>query len=115
MSLEAMSVLVVWESDPVHCSLWRFVGDPEDLERRYLALVAELPESNHILHAAAKTRDGLLIFDTCPSEEQYRAFFDADGPAAALFREHGLIPTTREDYPVIRAYAARARVDETWP
>ena len=59
----------------MHCSVWRFVGDPVDLEERYLAMLAEVPESNHMLHAAARTPDGLLIFDTCPSEEVYRAFF----------------------------------------
>ena len=48
----------------MHCSVWRFVGDPDDLEQRYLALITEVPESNHVLHAAAKTADGLLIFDT---------------------------------------------------
>jgi len=73
----------------VHCSIWRFVGDPEELEERYLALIAEIPESNHLLHAAARTDDGLLIFDTCPSEARYRAFFGSDGPAAALFRNMG--------------------------
>jgi hypothetical protein len=96
----------------MHCSVWRFVGDPEELEQCYVALMNEIPESNHVLHAAAKTPEGLLIFDTCPSEEVYREFFDPDGPASALFARHGLVPTTREDYPVIRAYAARARVDE---
>jgi hypothetical protein len=95
----------------MHCSVWRFVGDPDDLERRYLAMLANVPESNHVLHAAARTPDGLLIFDTCPSEDAYRAFFAPGGPANALFEQHGLVPTTREDFPVIRAYAARSRVD----
>jgi hypothetical protein len=99
----------------MHCSVWRFVGDPVDLERRYLALIAEIPESNHMLHAAAKTPDGLLIFDTCPSEEAYRLFFDPGGPAAALFERHGLVPTTREDHPVIRAFAAQSRLDDDEP
>jgi hypothetical protein len=48
----------------VHCSVWRFEGDPDDLERRYLDLLADIPESNHRLHAAAKTSSGLLIFDS---------------------------------------------------
>jgi hypothetical protein len=96
----------------MHCSLWRFEGDPDDLERRYLALTAEVPESNHVLHAAAKTPDGLLIFDTCPSEDVYRTFFEPDGPAMALFEKHGLVPASREDYPVIRAYGALSRLDE---
>ena len=45
-----------------------------------------------MLHAAAKTPDGLLIFDTCPSEEAYRAFVGPEGPANALFEKHGLEP-----------------------
>ena len=95
----------------MHSSIWRFLGDPDDLEQRYLAVMAEVPESNHTLHASAKTPDGLLIFDTCPSEEVYRAFFDPDGPASALFAKHGLVPASREDYPVIRAYGSGTRLD----
>ena len=82
------------------------------MEQRYLAMIVEVPESNHVLHAAAKTPDGLLIFDTCPSEEAYRAFIGPGGPASGLFEKHGLVPTTLEDHPVIRAYGARSRVDE---
>ena len=95
----------------MHSSVWRFVGDPDELEQRYLAVMAEVPESNHTLHASAKTPDGLLIFDTCPSEEVYHAFFDPDGPASALFEKHGLVPASREDYPVIRAYGSGSRLD----
>jgi hypothetical protein len=86
----------------VHCSIWRFVGDPP-----------EVPESNHVLHAAARTPDGLLIFDTCPSVEVYREFFAVGGPMSALAEKHGLVPTTREDYPVIRAYGAQSRLDDS--
>jgi hypothetical protein len=93
----------------VHCSVWRFVGDPDDLEKRYLALMAEVPESAHVLHAAAKTPDGLLIFDTCPSKEAYRATIAEGSPLSALAEKHGLVPTTREDYPVIRAPSAHSR------
>jgi hypothetical protein len=93
----------------VHCSVWRFEGDPDDLERRYLELLAEIPESNHRLHAAAKTPSGLLIFDTCPSEQVYRNFFE--GPGLKLFAEHGLVPASREDHPVSRAYALGTRID----
>ena len=96
----------------MHCSVWRFVGDPDDLEERYLALLAEVPESAHVLHAAARTTDGLLIFDTCPSEEAYRASIAEGSPLSALAEKHGLVPTTREDYPVIRAFGAQSRLDE---
>ena len=71
----------------MHCSVWRFVGDPDDLEQRYLAMIVEVPESNHVLHAAAKTPDGLLIFDTCPSEEAYRAFIRTRGSRERVVRE----------------------------
>ena len=95
----------------MHCSIWRFVGDSEDLEHRYLSMLDEVPEANHLFHAAAKTPDGLLIFDTCPSEQAYRTFFGPDGPGMALLAKHGLVATTREDYPVMRAYAAGSRVE----
>jgi hypothetical protein len=112
VSLRLTPTLPFWEGGAVHCSVWRFVGDPDDLEERYVALLAEIPESNHALHAAARTPDGLLIFDTCPSEEVYRTFFAEGGAASALFEKHGLVPTTREDYPVIRAFGAQSRLDE---
>jgi hypothetical protein len=95
----------------MHGSVWRFAGDPDDLERRYLAMLAEIPESNHTLHVAARTPEGLLVFDTCPSADVYREFFGPDGRAAALFERHGLVPSSREDYPVIRAFASGARLD----
>jgi hypothetical protein len=93
----------------VHCSVWRFEGDPDDLERRYLDLLAEIPESNHRLHAAAKTPSGFMIFDTCPSEQVYSDFFE--GPGLELFAKHGLVPASREDHPVSRAYALGTRID----
>jgi hypothetical protein len=95
----------------VHCSLWRFVGDPEELEARYLALLAEVPPSNHLLHVAARTPDGLLIVDTCPSEDVFRRFFGPDGPGTALFAKHGLVPAETEDHAVIRAFGRGSRLD----
>jgi hypothetical protein len=94
----------------VHCSIWRFTGDPDDLERRYLALMSEVPETNNVLHAAARTPDGLIMFDTCPSREAYHEFFARDD-VRALFARHGLTGGAVEDHPVIAAYARRSRVD----
>ena len=95
----------------MHCSVWRFTGDPEALERGYLAIMERVPEANHVLHAAARTPDGLLIFDTCPSEEAYRSFFGSEA-TRELFAEHGLVDGVVEDFPVVRAYAGRARITE---
>jgi len=96
----------------MHCSVWRFTGDPDELERAYLRLTERVPASSHMLHAAAKTPDGLLIFDTCPSEEAYRAFF-ASKDFRTLLAEVGLGNGVAEDYPVVRAYAQRAEIDST--
>lgn len=93
----------------MHCSLWRFEGDPDYLERRYLDVLAAIPESNHKLHAAAKTPTGFLIFDTCPSEQVFHDF--VDGPVRELFAKHGLTPVSVEDYPMSAAYAQGTRID----
>ena len=54
---------------------------------------------NNVLHAAARTPDDLLVFDTCPSEEAYRAFFDSD-PVRRRFAECGLrLEEAVEDFP----------------
>jgi hypothetical protein len=98
----------------MHCSVWRFTGDPDELERGYRSLMAEIPASNHVLHAAARTPDGLIIFDTCPSEEAYRAFFGSE-QVRTLFAEHGLREGVVEDFPVVAAFARRRELtDATW-
>ena len=98
----------------MHCSVWRFTGDPDELERGYRELMSQIPASNHVLHAAARTPDGLLIFDTCPSEEAYRKFFGSDH-VRGLFAEHGLRDGVVEDFPLVAAYARRSEVtDATW-
>ena len=98
----------------MHCSVWRFKGDPDALERGYRALIERVPETNHVVHAAARTPDGLLIFDMCPSEEAYHAFFGSDA-VRALFAEHGLEGGVVEDFPVVLAFARRRELtDESW-
>jgi hypothetical protein len=57
----------------VHCSIWRFTGDPDALARRW-----EVPETNRVLHACAKTPEGLVVFHTCPSKEVFDDFFSRD-------------------------------------
>ena len=70
------------------CSVWRFRGDPDAMEGGYRALMGRVPASNHVLHAAARTPDGLLIFDLCPSEEAYHAFLGSD-EVRAMFADTG--------------------------
>jgi hypothetical protein len=95
----------------MRCSLWRFEGDPDGLERKYLAVMAEVPESNHVLHAAAKTSTGCSSSTRARRKRSTASSSSPEG-RRVLFEKHGLVPTTRDDYPVIRAFAAGERVDE---
>ena len=98
----------------MHCAVWRVTGDPDELELGYRAMMEQVPASNHVLHAAARTPDGLLIFDTCPSEEAYRSFFGSD-QVRAMLAEHGLRDGVVEDFPVVVAYARRSELtDASW-
>lgn len=96
----------------MHCSIWTYVGDPDDLVARYEALIEEIPRENMRFHACARTPDGLVMVDTCPSKEIFDSFV-ASPEVQALFARHGLDrPVERVDFPVVRAYAGGTRVDE---
>jgi hypothetical protein len=86
----------------VHASIWKFAGDPDDLLRRYDAMLAEIPAASMRLHLCLRANDGIIIVDTCPNRETYEAF--AAGPFSALRQRHGLPdPVALEDHPVHRA------------
>jgi hypothetical protein len=55
----------------MHTSIWRFVGDPDELLRRYDAVVAEIPAANMRLHLCLRADDGIIVVDTCPDRETY--------------------------------------------
>jgi len=87
----------------MHASLWRFAGDPDDLLRRYEAMIAEIPSANMWLHLCLRAPDGMVLVDTCPSEDAFRAF--SSGPFRALRASHGLPDPERiEDFPVQAAF-----------
>ena len=62
----------------MHCSIWTYEGDPDDLVARYEALLADIPAENMRFSACARTPTGIVIFDTCPSKEVYDAFVASD-------------------------------------
>ena len=88
----------------VHASIWKFAGDPDDLLARYDAMIAEIPPGNLTLHVCLRTPGGIVLLDTCPSAEIFRAF--AAGEAFADLRaRHGLPePERLDDFPVHRAF-----------
>jgi hypothetical protein len=55
----------------MHASLWRFAGDPDELLRRYDAMLADIPSENMRLHLCLRADDGIVLVDTCPSREVF--------------------------------------------
>ena len=88
----------------MHASIWRFAGDPDELERRYDAMVAEIPAAAMRLHLCLRGSDGIVLVDTCPSRADFTAF--AGGEAFRSLRaRHGLPePERLEDFPVHAAF-----------
>lgn len=88
----------------MHASIWTFAGDPDELLRRYDAMVAEIPRESMRLHLCLRADDGVLLVDTCPDKDTFEAFAASEG-----FRElrarHGLPePRRLEDFPVHAAF-----------
>jgi hypothetical protein len=87
----------------MHASLWTFKGEPDELLRRYESMVTEIPASSMRLHLCLRADDGIVVIDTCPSEDIFREF--AAGPFRALRVKHGLpAPERLEDFPVHAAF-----------
>jgi hypothetical protein len=84
----------------MHASIWKFTGDPDDLTRRYDALMEELPTNEFIAHLCLRAPAGMVVVDVCPTEEVFRAF--STGPDfRETRRRHGIPdPTELHDYPV---------------
>jgi hypothetical protein len=98
----------------MHASIWKFTGDPDDLLRRYDAMVAEIPAASMRLHLALRTPDGMILVDTCPSRAAFEAF--AAGPFPALRGRHGLpAPVECVDFPVHAAFVDGAAVHADRP
>ena len=86
----------------MHASIWRFRGDPDELLRAYGAMAAEIPRANMKLHLCLRAPDGIVVIDTCPTEEAFGAFAAC---ARALMAGHGLPEPDRvEDFPVHISY-----------
>ena len=88
----------------MHASIWRFAGDPDELLRRWDAMVAEIPRDNMRLHLCLRAVDGIVLVDTCPSREVFEAFSASD-EFRGLRERHGLPdPERLEDFPVHAAF-----------
>jgi hypothetical protein len=96
----------------MHCSLWSYHGDCDDLVARYEAMIAEIPVEAMQFAACFRTSHGIVIVDTCPSKEAFDEFIASDGLQALLAR-HGLDqPVQLVDHPVVAAFAGGRRIDD---
>ena len=96
----------------MHCSLWSYQGDPDELVARYEAMIAEVPVESMQFAACFRTQHGIVIVDTCRSKEVFDEFVASEGLHALLAR-HGLDqPDQLVDHPVVAAFAGGRRVDQ---
>ena len=58
----------------MHLGIYEFDGDPAELLAAYDALMSATPSSSSEWHLCAVRPDGIVIYDTCPTEEAFRGF-----------------------------------------
>ena len=88
----------------MHASIWRFAGDPDELLRRYDAMLEHIPRARMRLHVSLRAADGIVLVDTCPTKDDFESFA-RDHDFRALRERHGLPePEKLEDFPVHRAF-----------
>lgn len=92
----------------MHGSVWRFSGDPDELAAKYERMLESVPAASMRLHVAMRTADGLLVVDTCPSEEAFREF--VAGPFMGALTIAGLPEPEIVGHPVVAAFSGGGRV-----
>ena len=93
----------------MHGSIWHMKGDPDELLRSYERMLTELPAQNMRLHLCMRAPDGIVIVDTCPSQDVFDAFFAGEGFRALRMRYGLPDPESVEDFPVHTAFIDGAR------
>jgi len=48
----------------MHASIWKFAGDPDELLRRYDAMLEEIPRARMRLHVCLGAPDGIVVSRT---------------------------------------------------
>ena len=95
----------------MHASISRFAGDPDRLLRSYDAMIEEVGGAALTAHLCLRAPDGIVVVDTCPTQEAFERFHAAGGAFAALRRRHGLPdPVAVDDLPVHAAFGNGAPI-----
>jgi hypothetical protein len=89
----------------VHLGIYEFTGDPDRLIEGYERMMASMPPGNTAWHLCARRPDGIVVYDTCPSEEVFRSFSTSPGFTAAIAAA-GLPQPVISDQPVVAARSA---------
>ena len=69
--------------------IYRFAGDPTELTASYDRFMTTIPDEELLFHLCVRTDDGLVVYDTCPSHAEFRAF-STDAQIAAAMKDAGL-------------------------
>jgi hypothetical protein len=68
---------------------YRLKGDPTELAAAYDRLMNSFPADEFLIHVCVKVDDGLVIYDSCPSQDEFHEFSTSPAFRAAL-HEAGL-------------------------
>ena len=90
----------------MYLGIFEFEGDPAELLAAYDTLMASTPNSSIACHLCAVRPGGIVIYDTCPSEDAFRRFSTSAEFQGAL-RQAGLPGPTVTGQPVHAARTAR--------
>jgi hypothetical protein len=93
----------------VHLGIYEFHGDPDDLLPAYERLMATLPAGNVSWHLCARRDEGIVVYDTCPSEDVFTAFSSSPAFHQAIAAA-GLPRPAISGVPVVAARAAASDV-----
>jgi hypothetical protein len=88
---------------------YRFTGDPTELAAAYDRLMTKFPEDQLLVHICVETDEGLVIYDTCPSQADFHAF-STDPLILAAMQEAGLPNPQIEEVGEVHAAKAPALV-----
>ena len=82
-----------------HLGVYRFRGDPAELLPAYDRLMAGMPPESSAWHLCAVEPGGIVVYDTCPTEEVFAAFSTDPGFRSAIAAV-GLPEPEVEGFPV---------------
>ncbi len=69
---------------------YRVIGDPTELAAAYDRLMTNFRDDQLLVHICVRTDEGLVIYDTCPSQADFHAF--SSNPVVLAARQEAGLP-----------------------